>query len=382
MKSIFDDIINRHHTNSMKWDKYAQQDIIPLWVADMDFKAPAAILDAMHRITAHGVLGYSLVPDELVTVVLKRLKNLHHWDVKPEWLVWLPGLVPAITLSCQSVGQAGDAVMSTTPVYGPFMKCPDSADRQLQKIPLKLENGRYTFDFEAMKAAITPATKLFLLCNPYNPAGTVFTKQELETLLAVCLEHNIIICADEIHCDLILDQNLEHISIGSLSDIAGNQTITLLSPSKTFNIPGLGGAFAVIPNDGIRERFAKLRYTNTPMLSAYAYDAMLVAYRDCRPWHQELLGYLKANHDYLLTEINAIPGLEMQPLEATYLAWIDTRKTGIENIGQVLEEAGVGISEGGFFFDGKGFIRLNFGTPRSVLVEAVKRIKNTMTNNS
>jgi cysteine-S-conjugate beta-lyase len=375
MQSIFDEIINRHQTNSMKWDKYADKDIIPLWVADMDFKAPKVILDAMNRITEHGILGYTNASDELVNVVMDRLKTRHNWAIKKEWLVWLPGLVPGLTLSCQSVGQAGDAVMTTTPVYGPFMKCPDSADRTLIKVPLRLENNRYTFDFEAIKAAITPTTKLFLLCNPYNPAGTVFTKTELEELLAICTANNIMICSDEIHCDLILDESKQHISIASLSQSAENQTITLLSPSKTFNIPGLGGAFAVIPNDAVRERFNKLRYTNVPMLSAYAYEAMLVAYRDCADWHEALLAYLRTNHDYILEAMNAIEGFEMQPLESTYLAWIDTRKKGIENIGAALEAVGVGVSDGGIFFDGKGLIRLNFGTPLSVLKEAVERIR-------
>jgi cysteine-S-conjugate beta-lyase len=375
MQSIFDEIINRHQTNSMKWDKYADKDIIPLWVADMDFKAPKAILDAMNRITEHGILGYTNASDELVNVVMDRLKTRHNWTIKKEWLVWLPGLVPGLTLSCQSVGQAGDAVMTTTPVYGPFMKCPDSADRTLIKVPLRLENNRYTFDFEAIKAAITPATKLFLLCNPYNPAGTVFTKAELEELLAICTANDIMICSDEIHCDLILDESKQHISIASLNQSAENQTITLLSPSKTFNIPGLGGAFAVIPNDAVRERFNKLRYTNVPMLSAYAYEAMLVAYRDCADWHEALLAYLRTNHDYILEAMNAIEGFEMQPLESTYLAWIDTRKKGIENIGAALEAVGVGVSDGGIFFDGKGLIRLNFGTPLSVLKEAVERIR-------
>ncbi len=375
MNSIFDEIIPRQHTNSMKWDKYANQDIIPLWVADMDFKAPRAILDAMNRITEHGVLGYTNVSAELVDVVVERLKTRHNWTIKKEWLVWLPGLVPGLTLSCQSVGQAGDAVMTTTPVYGPFMKCPDSADRTLIKVPLRLENNRYTFDFEAIKAAITPSTKMFLLCNPYNPAGTVFTASELQELMAICLEHNIVICSDEIHCDLILDESKQHISIATLSQAAENQTITLLSPSKTFNIPGLGGAFAVIPNDAIREKFNKLRYTNVPMLSAYAYEAMLVAYRDCADWHEAMLSYLRKNHAYILEEINSIEGFEMQPLESTYLAWIDTRKKGIENIGAALEAVGVGISDGAVFFDGKGMIRLNFGTPMSVLEEAIKRMK-------
>jgi cysteine-S-conjugate beta-lyase len=378
---MFNEIIDRQGTSSMKWQKYANRDIIPLWVADMDFKAPEPIINAMNAVTEHGILGYTIPPVELEDLVVERLAKLHNWQIKKEWLVWLPGLVPALTLACQSVGQVGDAVMTTIPVYGPFMKCPESADRELIKVPMKLENNRYTFDFEAIKAAITPKTKVFLLCNPYNPAGTVFSREELQQLADICLENNVVICADEIHCDLILDATKQHISIATLNQDIENQSITLLSPSKTFNIAGLGGSFAVIPNETIRARFAKLRYTNSPMLSPYAYAAMLAAYRDCSAWHQELLAYLGTNHDYVLKNINALPGFKMQPLEATYLAWIDARQTGIANIGEAFEEAGVGISDGGFYFDGQGFVRLNFGCPMLVLEDAFERIRKRFGNN-
>lgn len=373
--NIFDEVIDRTGTSSMKWQKYANEDIIPLWVADMDFKAPVDVLTAMESVTKHGILGYTIASDELFNVVIERLARLHNWKVKKEWIVWLPGLVPGLTLACQSVGQAGDAVMTTVPVYGPFMKCPEAAERALLKVPMMLVDGRYTFDFEAIKDAITPTTKLFLLCNPYNPAGTVFTKTELQQLLDICLEHQIMICADEIHCDLIIDETKTHVSIASLSTAAENQTITLLSPSKTFNIAGLGGSFAVIPNPEIRARFERLRYTSTPMLSPYAYAAMLVAYRDCQPWHNELMHYLRKNHDYVLERTNNLPGFKMMPLEATFLAWIDARNAGIDNVGQFFESAGVGISDGAVFFDGKGFLRLNFGCPKSVLEQAFDRIE-------
>jgi cystathionine beta-lyase len=243
---------------------------------------------------------------------------------------------------------------------------------------MKLENNRWTLDFEAIKAAITPRTKMFMLCNPYNPAGTVFTQEELQTLADICTEHNIVICSDEIHCDLILDESKKHVSIATLSKEAENQTITLLSPSKTFNIAGLGCSFAVIPNDEIRAKFTNLKYIIEPMPSAYAYQAALVAYRDCGEWHEQLLAYLRKNHDFVLQEMNAFNGFKMQPLEATYLAWIDIRESGIENITELLENAGVGISEGGLFFDGKGFIRLNFGTQMKRLEAAIWRMRKVL----
>ncbi len=374
----FDELIDRTQTDSAKWKKYAGKDIIPLWVADMDFKASPAILQALDKVTREGVIGYWQIPDELVEVTLKRLEERHNWKVPKEWLVWLPGMVPGLTLTCMSVGNDDDEVITTIPVYGPFMKAPVAARKKLVKVPLKEENNRWTFDFEAIKAAITPRTRIFMLCNPYNPGGTVFSKEELQTLADICLANNIVICADEIHCDLILDETKRHISIATLSPEIAKNTVTLLAPSKTFNIAGLGCSFAVIPDDKLRARYADLRYILEPMVSAYGYEAALAAYRDSADWHQQLLAYLRKNYAYILKEMNAFKGFKMLPLEATYLAWIDVRESGIENLAQKLEDAGVGISEGEFFFDGKGFIRLNFGTQMSRLVEAVERMKRVL----
>lgn len=374
----FDELIDRTNTDSFKWDKYKDRDIIPLWVADMDFKAAPPILKALDDVTKHGVIGYSHEPDELTDVIVKRLDERHNWKIEKNWIVYLPGLVPGLTLSCMVVGNEGDEIITTVPVYGPFMKAPEAAKKKLVKVQMKLENNRWTLDFDAIRAAITPRTRMFMLCNPYNPAGTVFTKEELQTLSDICTEHHIVICADEIHCDLILDESKKHISIATLSKEIENQTITLLSPSKTFNIAGLGGSFAVIPNDEIRAKFANLKYIVEPMPSAYAYQAALTAYRDCGEWHEQLLAYLRKNHAYVLQEMNATNGFRMQPLEATYLAWIDTRESGIDNIADVLENAGVGISDGGFFFDGKGLIRLNFGTQMQRLEAAIWRMRKVL----
>lgn len=374
----FDELIDRTNTDSFKWDKYKNRDIIPLWVADMDFKAAPPILKALEDVTKQGVIGYWHAPDELADVIVKRLEERHNWKIEKDWIVYLPGLVPGLTLSCMVVGNDGDEIITTVPVYGPFMKAPEAAKKKLVKVQMKLENNRWTLDFDAIRAAITPRTRMFMLCNPYNPAGTVFTKEELQTLSDICTEHNIVICADEIHCDLILDESKKHISIATLSKEAENQTITLLSPSKTFNIAGLGCSFAVIPDGEIRAKFANLKYIVEPMPSAYAFQAALAAYRDCDEWHEQLLAYLRKNHDYILQEMNAIKGFSMQPLESTYLAWIDTRESGIENISEILENAGVGISDGGFFFDGKGFIRLNFGTQMRRLEAAVWRMRKVL----
>nr|WP_299422418.1 PatB family C-S lyase [uncultured Emticicia sp.] len=374
----FDELIDRSNTDSFKWDKYKNRDIIPLWVADMDFKAAPPILKALEDVTKQGVIGYWQAPNELAEVIVKRLEERHHWKIEKEWIVYLPGLVPGLTLSCMVVGNDGDEIITTVPVYGPFMKAPEAAKKKLVKVQMKLENNRWTFDFDAIRAAITPRTRMFMLCNPYNPAGTVFSKKELQMLSDICMEHQIIICSDEIHCDLILDESKKHISIATLGKETENQTITLLSPSKTFNIAGLGCSFAVIPNNEIRTKLTNLKYIVQPMPSAYAYQAALSAYRDCDEWHMQLLAYLRKNHDYVLHEMNAITGFSMTPLESTYLAWIDTRDNGKDNIAVVLENAGVGVSEGGFFFDGKGYIRLNFGTQMQRLETAISRMRKVL----
>ena len=372
--SIFDQVIDRKNTNSYKWDKYADPTVIPVWVADMDFQAAPPILEALQKVTEHGIFGYSKCPDELYDVVIERLKTRHGWDVKKDWIVWLPGLVPGIGLSIRTVTTEAEAVMTATPVYHPFMLETHAAGRTLQKVPLQLENNRWVIDFEALEASVMPQTKLFLLCNPHNPAGTVFTKEEQEKLLEICLKNDIIICSDEIHCDLLLDETKKHLSIATLSLEAAQQTITLLAPSKTFNIAGLGCSMAIIPNDELRAKFIKTKAGLMPMLSAYAYEAALAAYRDGAAWHDELLDYLRQNHQFLLNEINQLKGMKMVPLEATYLAWIDTRESGIADFAQKLEAVGVGVSDG-VQFDGAGFIRLNFACPRATLEEVVRRIK-------
>ena len=370
----FDEPIDRHNTNSFKWDKYSDKSVIPVWVADMDFKAAPPIIEALNKVTEQGVFGYYRCPDELFEVVMERLERVHQFKVKKEWIVWIPGLVPALGLSCRMSGQDGDAVMTNIPVYHPFMLETIAANRELQKVEMVLENGRWTMDFEAIEKSITPKTKLFLLCNPHNPCGTMFTKSELDKLGEICLKHNIVICSDEIHCDLILDKTKQHISIATLSNEIAQNSISLFAPSKTFNIAGLGCSFAVIPNDELRSKFMKTKAGLMPMIPPYSYQAALAAYKNGEEWLQELLVYLRSNHDFLLQSVAEMKGLKMVALEATYLAWIDARETGMADVVERLEAAGVGVNAGKMY-DGEGFFRLNFACTRANLEEVVKRMK-------
>ena len=375
MQYNFDEVINRKNTDSFKWDFFQDPEgTIPMPVADMDFRSPEPILQALREVTEHGVFGYSIVPEELKNVLQERLERLYGWKTQKEWQVWIPGLVPAITATCRAIGEVGDAVLTSIPVYHPFHLAPSYVGKKLQTFPLIEVENRWTFDFDALEKAISEETKLFMLCNPYNPSGTVFNLDELEKLIEVCQKHNLVICADEIHCDLILDINKKHIPIASLSQEAENMTVTLLAPSKTFNIAGLGCSVAIIPNPELRQKFNAAKDGFFPPLPRHSMVAALAAYKDCEDWRLQLIDYLKANHDYMFQELNGYKGLKMLPLEATYLAWIDARETGIEDIQERILAAGVRLMNGKIFM-GEGFLRLNFACPKSVLEEAVKRIK-------
>jgi cysteine-S-conjugate beta-lyase len=375
MQNNFDEVINRKNTNSFKWDFFQDPEgTIPMPVADMDFRSPEPILQALRDVTEHGVFGYSIVPEELKDVLQQRLERLYGWKTEKEWQVWIPGLVPAITATCRAIGDVGDGVLTSIPVYHPFHLAPGYVGKKLQTFPLIEVENRWTFDFEALENAITHDTKLFMLCNPYNPAGTVFTHEELTKLVEICQKYDLVICADEIHCDLILNNNLKHIPIASLSQEAENMTVTLLAPSKTFNIAGLGCSVAIIPNPELRQKFNAAKDGFFPPLPRHSMVAALAAYRDCEDWRLQLIDYLKINHDYMYQELNGYKGLKMLPLEATYLAWIDVRETGIDDIQERILAAGVRLMNGKIFM-GEGFLRLNFACPKSVLVEAVRRIK-------
>ena len=380
MNSVFDfdEVIDRRGTASEKWGKYRGRDIIPMWVADMDFRSPPAVIEALHRRTAHGVFGYTGPPPELIEVTVSMLDREYGWRVDPGWIVWLPGLVSGLNVCCRAVGEDGDEVLTLVPVYPPFLSAPGNARRGVVRVRMREENNRWGIDFERLKEAVTPRTRLFLLCNPHNPVGRVFERAELQELAEFCLQRGIVICADEIHCGLLLDPGRRHIPIATLGPEVAQSSITLMAPSKTFNTAGLGCAFAVIPSEALRRRFRQAKAGIVPMLNPFGYLAATVAYRDCAGWRAALIDYLKANRDTLAEALGRMAGgLSMAPVEATYLAWIDMRRAGLPGPVGFFEEAGVGLQDGGDF-DGAGFVRLNFGCPRSVLKEALARMRRAL----
>ncbi len=373
----FNSPVDRRGTNSLKWDKYAGRDIIPLWVADMDFKSPPSVIEALHRHVEQGVFGYTLPPAELLEAARSRLLNHYGWQVEPEWILWLPGLVTGLNVTCRAVGEDHDDVMTAVPVYPPFLTAPGYSRRNLLTVALGEEDGRPAFDFESMEKAVTPRTGLFILCNPHNPVGRVYTRDELESLAAFCERHDIIICSDEIHCDLLLDEDKPHIPMGILGPDIARRTITLMAPSKTYNLPGLGCSLAVIPDKGLRNRFQNAMAGIVPHVNTLGYTATLAAYRDQGEWLKKLLDYLRGNRDIVEEAVFGMPGLSMPHVEATYLAWIATQETGLKDPAAFFENAGIGLWDGRDF-GGTDALRLNFACHRDLLQRALKRMARAM----
>ncbi len=375
--SDFDTEVERRGTASLKWEKYKGQDIIPLWVADMDFRSPPAVIRALQQRVAYGIFGYPVAPDELNEVVVAMLGSRYDWKVKPEWLIWLPGLVTGINVACRAIGDDGDDVMTAVPVYPPFLTAPAHFRRNLIKVALKEKNNRWALNLDLLEQAITAKTRLFIFCNPHNPIGRVYTRDEIGALTAICQKHDIILCSDEIHCDLILDGEKRHVPTATLDPEIAARTITLMSPSKTFNLPGLGCAFAVISEKNLRKRFKEAMAGIVPGVNVLGYTAALAALKECSDWQAALLEYLRVNRNTVAQAVGRMPPLSMAPVEATYLAWIDMRAAGIKNPSAFFKDAGVGLQDGSEF-GAPGFVRLNFGCPRSLLEEALNRMASAM----
>ena len=367
--SIFDTPIDRRGTDSIKWSKYAGRDILPLWVADMDFAAPPPVLAALQQRIAQGVFGYGGPWSSLTESVLAHLESQYSWKIEPEWIVWLPGLVTGLNVACRAVD--GD-VLTATPIYPPFLSAPLFSGRQLNRCELTQSNGEWQWEKSALKNALTVTTKLFLLCHPHNPVGRCWSRDELLDLAGFAEENDLVVCSDEIHCGLILDSDKRHIPFASLSPEAAKRSITLMAPSKTYNIPGLGCAFAVIPDAGLRRKFLHAMDGIVPHVNVLGLAACEAAYRDCTEWHDELITYLRGNRDRVFVTVNAEKGVKMSHVEATYLAWIDVRELGLEKPAAHFEAHGLGLSDG-TDFGAPGWLRLNFGCTRQTLDQALSR---------
>jgi len=381
MNYDFDRVIDRSSTESAKWRRYGN-DVLPLWVADMDFVVPEPVIRALRERVEFGVFGYPTEVPGLRPVLVERLKHLYGWQVEPEALILLPGVVTGFNLAIRAVTSAGDGVLAQTPVYYPILHAPGNANCILDEMELSRQSdGSYSIDFDRFEAAITKQTRIFVLCNPHNPVGRVFRREELERMAEICLRHELVICSDEIHCDLIFPGHA-HLPIASLAPELGQRTITLMAPSKTYNLAGLQCSFAIIENPELRKQYLAHRAGLVPWVNVLGQAAALAAYRDGQPWLEELLGYLAANRDFLYAYVATnFPGITMHKPEGTYLAWLDCRQAGIHGNPHkfFLEKAKVAMNDGApFGRGGEGFVRLNFGCPRATLEEALDRMKGAL----
>jgi cystathionine beta-lyase len=391
----FDALLDRRGTASLKWDQYPE-DVLPLWVADMDFRSPEPVIQALRQRVDHGIFGYPLGANgnltdqpDLRQVIVERLGRLYGWQVQPEELVFVPGVVTGFNLAGYMLQSPGAGLLMQTPIYHPILQAPDNFGMVRQEASLlpvvsgDTANGascyplRYEIDFDAFQAAINSQTRLFILCNPHNPVGRVFRREELLQMAEICLRHRILICSDEIHCDLVFSGQ-RHIPIASLDTEIARNTITLMAPSKTYNIPGLKFSFAVIQNPELRQMYREASKGLVSWINVMGWVAALAAYREGQDWLDQLLLYLEANRDYVFETIQReMPQITLTKPEGTYLAWLDCRHLGLKVSPYefFLQRAKVAFNDGKIFGkEGEGFVRLNFGCPRETLVEAVKRM--------
>lgn len=368
----FNQWIDRRHSDSLKWHKYGDRDVLPLWVADSDFRSPPSVIEAIKQRAEHGVFGYGATPTGLIDITLSRLAQRYNWQIEPDWIVLLPGVVCGLNLSVRAFTESGESTVSPTPIYPPFRGAAKLANRAQVNLPLRLQDDRWVMNLD--NSAMQGNERLLMLCNPQNPGGTVYRRDELEAQLAFAQQHDLIVCSDEIHCDLLLSPGAQHIPFAALSEDAAQRSITLLSPSKTFNIAGLGASLAIIPNPELRARFKRVREGIVPGVDILALVAAEAAWRDGDAWLAAQLDYLRANRDWLVAQVNALPELQMAAPEATYLGWIDASKLDVANPMAYFEQHGLGFSPGHDFGD-DNFVRFNFGCTRATLEQAVTRLQ-------
>lgn len=363
---------DRAATGSEKWDRWAGRDILPLWVADMDFRAPEVVLDAIRRRVDHGVFGYTHATPGFAPALAHHLFQLHGWRIDESQVASMPGVVNGLAASARLLCAEGDEILTFTPVYGPFLNLPGLAGRRCVRVPLAHAGTTWAIDWDALEAAITPRSRVFWLCHPHNPTGTIFGRAELTRLADFAERHRLTVVSDEIWSDLLLDE-VPHIPFASLDHPAATRAITVTAPSKTWNLAGLGCAAAIIPDADIRKRWRTVGAGLIPMINPLGYIAAEAAWRHGDPWRRELVALLRRHRDLTCAAVARIPGLACIAPQATYLVWIDCHGTGIADPQAACEAAGLGPSDGRDF-GAPGFIRLNVACPTARLEEALRRL--------
>lgn len=389
MKYDFDQIIDRRSTNSIKWSYlkkiYGDEDVLPMWVADMDFKSPNEVIKAMEERVKHGIFGYTDIPKSFYKSVVNWVKKRHGWNIDEEWIVFTPGVVTGLNLAVLSFSKKGDKIVLQPPIYPPFYTVIEKNEREVLNNPLKFNGTRYIMDIDDLEKDIDEDTKMLFLCSPHNPVGRVWNEEELKRLERVCLEKEILVVSDEIHGDIIYSGN-KHIPIASISEDMAMNTITLMAPSKTFNIAGLHTSVAIIPNEEIRKEYKKtINLIGADTTNIFGLIGFEAAYSYGEEWLNELLIYLEGNLNFLMNYIEKnVPKIKAVRPEGTFLIWLDFRELGlsdeeIKNL--MINKAKIGLNHGPTFgIGGSGFQRLNIGCPRSILEEGLLRIKNAIDN--
>lgn len=390
MQYNFDEIIDRSNTDCVKLDKmkalFGRDDLIPLWVADMDFKSPPPIIKALQTRVEHGVFGYTLPSESYTQSIVGWLGRHHQWKVDPRHINFVPGVVKGFAFAIDEFTEKGDKIIIQPPVYHPFRIVSRSLGREVVNNPLILEDGRYRMDFDGLREiAADERCKMLILCNPHNPGGRVWTMEELKEVAEICHENKIMVVSDEIHSDMALGEN-RHLPFAKVSPEAESISLTLMAPSKTFNIAGIVSSFAVIPNKEIRERYlAYLEPRELQQGTLFAFEATRAAYDECDDWLREMLQYVEENIHYVDQFLKEhVPSIVAMIPEASFLVWLDCRQLNLsqrELVSLFVNQAGLALNDGSIFgSEGEGFMRLNVGTSRRVLEKALNNLKNAIGN--
>ena len=368
----FADCPDRRGTGSEKWDRWTGRDVLPLWVADMDFRTAEEVLAAIHDRVDHGVFGYTADPPGFAPALAAHLEAVHGWSPDPAWITGTPGVVTGLAITARLLAAADEEILTFTPVYPPFLTLAGAAGRRTVRVPLARSAAAWTIDWDLLEAAVTPRSRLFWLCHPHNPTGTVFQREDLLRLAEFVERHGLTMIADEIWSDLLLDGR-RHLPFASLDHPAARRAITLTAPSKTWNLAGLACAAAIVPDADLRRRWRPAGGGLVPMVNPLGYAAAEAAWRHGDGWRRRLIPLLERHRDLVLAAVARIPGLDCVAPQATYLVWIDCRGTGVADPQAACEAAGLGPSDGRDF-GLPGFIRLNTACPTARLEEAVRRL--------
>lgn len=388
MKYNFDEIIDRSNTDSSKLENlrslFGREDLIPLWVADMDFKSPPAIIDALKKRVEHGLFGYTVKSDAYINSIINWLKNRHKWEINKEDIIYVPGVVKGFAFAIDEFTEKGDNIIIQPPVYHPFRIVSSSLGRNVVNNPLIESNGKYKMDFNGLRKIVAQKQcKMLILCNPHNPAGRAWTAQELKELAEICFDNNILVVSDEIHSDMALP-GFTHTPFAKVSDKAENNCITLMAPSKTFNIAGIVSSFAVVTNKKIRDKYLSyIKPRGFDEGTIFAYTATRVAYDECGDWLNQMLEYVQKNIEFVDSFLKKnIPQIKAMLPEASFLMWLDCSALNLSQPDLVklfVEKAGLALNDGTMFgIEGKGFMRLNVGTSKIVLEKALNNLKNVV----